>query len=166
MNTKASRTLIQNFFALCCALLLPLCASAAMAEQQIAVSNAWVRGTLPGQDMSAAYMTLVSQQDAILIRAESDVTKSVELHSMTMQNGIMKMRMLDKIALTANKPLQLAPGGLHLMLFDLKQPLSNGQLINFDLTFKIGSAEFKQRIKVPVKSLNENDAHDHSHHHH
>lgn len=173
MNTKFPLPSTHSFISVCTGLLLLLAGHCATAEQQIKVNDAWVRASLPGQTMSAAYMTLVSPQDATLLRAESDATKSVELHSMSMQNGVMKMRMLDKIALPANKPVQLAPGGLHLMLFDLKQPLNAGQFVNFELTLKSGNSEFKQTVKVPVKNPNESKDHhhdsghqDHSHHHH
>lgn len=136
------------------------------AAEIVTIDNAWVRSTLPGQQVGAAYMTLTSKQNAVLLRAESDVTKSVEIHSMRMQDGVMKMRMLDSINLSANKPYVLAPGGFHLMLFDLKQPLVVGQHVNFELTFKIGNVESKQKLKVLVKSSESDNAHDHGHHHH
>ena len=143
------------------------------AQEIVAIKDAWVRPSAPGQDVGAAYMTLLSTQNASLIHVESDITKSVEIHSMTMQNGIMKMRMLEKLALSANKPYKLAPGGFHLMLFDLKQPLAEGQQVEFELTFKLDDTKatqklFKQKIKVLVKAPanDEADQHGHEHHHH
>lgn len=136
------------------------------AENRVSIENAWVRPTIPGQDVGAAYMTFKSQQDATLIRVTSDVTESVEIHSMTMQSGVMKMRMLENLPIKAGKAYELKPGGFHLMLFDLKKPLSAGQQVYFELTFKSGSTEFKQSVKAPIKAPEVTEDHDHSHHHH
>ena len=136
------------------------------AADAVKVDSAWVRSTLAGQDVSAAYMTLTSQRDTQLIRVESDVTQSVEIHSMTMQNGVMKMRMLKELTLTAGKPYKLAPGGYHLMLFDLKKPLTAGDRVNFVLTFQSGSQQYKKTLSVNVKSDEDAAEDDHGHHHH
>ena len=135
------------------------------AADVVTIENAWVRGTLPGQDVGAAYMTMTSKQNTVLVHAESDVTDSVEIHSMSMQDGVMKMRMLDSLKLIANKPYKLTPGGFHLMLFDLKKPLTPGQYVNFELKFKTGNSEFTQKVKVLVKSGETEESHDHEHHH-
>ncbi|MDD2934229.1 MAG: copper chaperone PCu(A)C [Methylotenera sp.] len=139
-------------------------------KNSVSVENAWVRPTNAGQEVGAAYMTFTSKQNVNLVHVESDVTKSVEIHSMDMQNGVMKMRMLETLALVAGKPYQLAPGGFHLMLFDLKKPLTEGEQVNFTLTFKLqNNIEFKQQVKAVVKVANEEagNKHDtHEHHHH
>jgi copper(I)-binding protein len=127
----------------------------------VSVQNAWVRPTNAGQDVGAAYMTLTSTQDITLVGIESDITKSVvEIHSMSMEGGIMKMRMLDKLPLSAGKPYILAPGGFHLMLFDLKKPLNVGDQVNFVLHFRTNdsktndskSKDIKQNVKAMVQS--------------
>lgn len=141
--------------------------SYANAEDLVTIDNAWVRNTLPGQEVSAAYMTLTSQQNIVLINVESNVTKSVEIHSMSMQNGVMKMRMLRELPITAGKPYALAPGGYHLMLFDLKKSLNVGDKVNFVLTFRAGAQELKQTVSMHVKSAADDDTHDdHKHHQH
>lgn len=134
----------------------------ASASDAVSIQNAWVRATAPGQDVGAAYMTFNSRQDVNLIHVESDVTKSVEIHSMAMQNGVMKMRMLQNLPIKAGKPYKLEPGGFHLMLFDLKKPLTAGQHVNFELTFKSGGTEFKQSIKAPVQTSADTE---NKHHH-
>jgi len=138
------------------------------AQETVSIENAWVRATIPGQDVGAAYMTFASKQDVTLIRIESDATESVEIHSMSMQNGVMKMRMLETLPIKAGKPYKLEPGGFHLMLFDLKKPLAAGQQVKFELTFKSGNTEFKQQIKAPIKTMDsaESSSDDHGHHHH
>ena len=150
------------------ALALVISSAAAIAKDSVSIENAWVRPTTPGQDVGAAYMTFTSKQDVTLIRTTSDATESVEIHSMSMQNGVMKMRMLENLPIKAGKPYKLEPGGFHLMLFDLKKPLTAGQHVNFELTFKSGNTEFKQQIKAPVKEPDstESSSDDHGHHHH
>ncbi|HYN54314.1 MAG TPA: copper chaperone PCu(A)C [Methylotenera sp.] len=127
-------------------------------KELVSIQNAWVRSTNAGQSVGAAYMTLTSPQDATLVAVESDVTKNVEIHSMSMQSGVMKMRMLDTLPLAAGKPYTLAPGGFHLMLFDLKKPLNVGEPVNFVLHFKKIDSKtktditFKQNVKAMVQS--------------
>lgn len=125
-------------------------------QNAISIKEAWVRPSHPGQDVGAAYMTLTSMQDVALVRVESDVSPSIEIHSMTMQNGVMKMRMLDNLPLTAGKPYKLEPGGFHLMLFDLKKALVVGESVNFVLYFKAkNKVEFKQNLKAQVRAETE-----------
>ncbi|MFZ3086479.1 MAG: copper chaperone PCu(A)C [Methylotenera sp.] len=171
MNTLLSTSTLQRLLRY--VLLLTLAASSTYinAKDIVSIENAWVRPTIAGQDVGAAYMTFVSTQDATLIHAESNVTKSVEIHSMTMQNGVMKMRMLETLPLTAGKPYKLEPGGFHLMLFDLKKPLAEGEQVNFELTFKSKNVEFKQQVKALVKTpvsdeTNNGGSNSHEHHNH
>ena len=103
---------------------------------EINIADNWVRANAEGQDVGAAYMTITSASDTSLIKVESSVTQSVEIHSMSMDNGVMKMRMLENIDLKANTPYKLAPGGFHLMLFDLNKPLKVGGIVSFTLHFK------------------------------
>lgn len=144
-------------------------ADVAKTQDIVTITQPWVRATNPGQSVGAAYMTLSSAQDVTLTKVESDLTDSVEIHSMSMQNGVMKMRMLDTLPLAAGKPYKLAPGGFHLMLFDLKKPLNVGEQVNFVLNFKHkNNTEFKQNIKVMVKSSADDAANssDDDYHHH
>lgn len=113
-------------------ILIPACSK----QDSIEIKNQWVRASNDGQDVSAAYMTIVSNEDTSLIAIYSDVADVIEIHSMSMENGVMKMRMLDTLDLTAGKPTELSPGGFHLMLFDLKKPLTAGKEAHFTLHFK------------------------------
>lgn len=120
----------------------------------VSISNAWVREPAPGQKIGAAYMTLNSPQNSKLVYAEAtEAAGSVEMHSMTMDNGVMKMRMLDELTLEANMSKELGPGGFHLMLFDLKKPLKAGDEVTFRLCFKDTSGGIThQNITLPIKS--------------
>jgi copper(I)-binding protein len=102
----------------------------------VTIQDAWARPSNPGSTVGAAYMTLTSSKDASLVEAKADVSDSVEIHSMSMENGVMKMRMLDTLDLIAGKPTELSPGGFHLMLFDLKKPLTADNEAHFTLHFK------------------------------
>lgn len=130
----------------------------------IIVSDAWMRPTNPGQEVGAAYMTLLSKQDISIVGVESSVTDSVEVHSMSMENGVMRMRMLENFELKAGKPYKLSPGGFHLMLFDLKKPMIVGEQVSFTLHFKLNnqaknSEEYQQTIKMMVKNPPDNASH-------
>lgn len=118
---------------ICLCLLLP---AFAFAANTVKVSDDWVRASAPGQSVGAAYMTLQSPTDTSLVKVESNAADSVEIHSMTMKNGVMQMRMMEALPLTAGKPAKLKPGGFHLMLFDLKKPLKAGEKVKFTLHFK------------------------------
>lgn len=93
------------------------------------VANAWVRPPAPGQTVASAYVELTSARDAALVGAGSAVAARVEMHSMTMDGGVMRMRALPRIELPAGQTVKLAPGGMHLMLIDLKQPLRPGATV-------------------------------------
>ncbi|MDO9151439.1 MAG: copper chaperone PCu(A)C [Methylotenera sp.] len=151
------------------ALLLTIASSITQAQQLVSLDNPWVRATNAGQNISAGYMTMTSTHDVTLVKVESDVSDSVEIHSMKMENNVMKMRMLDSLPLNAGKPYKLEPGGYHLMMFNLKRPLIDAQVVNFEMTFKNNKGiEFKQKVKATVKSpdnSNQNNYGDHEHHH-
>ena len=125
----------------------------AMADNDISISNAWARATAPGQKVAAAYMDLTSKNGATLIKAETNIAGIVEIHSMTMENDVMKMRMLEVLELPAGKTVSLAPGGYHLMLFDLKQSLDAGKSTDFKLHFRTKAGDTKTlSVTLPIKT--------------
>lgn len=113
-----------------------LFASIAQAKENIQISNAWVRATVPGQEVSGAFLSVKSLRPAKLIKVESPIADSVEIHSMTMKNGVMEMRELKTLALPAGKLVKLAPGELHLMLIDIKRQLKPGDKVPLKLTLQ------------------------------
>ncbi len=119
---------------------------------EVKITDSWVRENAPGQSVGAAYMTLNSPQDSTLVYVETSVASSVEIHSMRIENNVMKMRMLEELSLKAGKPEKLAPGGLHLMLFDLKTPLKAGENAAFKLCFKDQAGNIThQNVTLPIK---------------
>lgn len=142
---------MNKFFKLACITALTL--SAATAYAQVTVSDAWVKATRPAQKVGAAYMTLQSPQDTTLVKIESPAAGTVEIHSMTMNDGIMKMRRLDDLPLSAGTPVKLAPGGFHLMLFDLEKPMQAGETVPFTLHFKDNAGNTSTvQTQAPVKA--------------
>ena len=133
-------------------LVLALIAAPSLA--QVAVSDAWVRGTVPGQKATGAFMSLKSPTDAALVSASSPVAGIVEIHEMSLEGGVMKMRAVPKLALPAGKAVDLKPGGYHVMLMDLKQPLKEGDTVPVTLAFtdKDGK-QVTQEVKAQVKAL-------------
>jgi copper(I)-binding protein len=124
------------------------------AKTEVTITDSWVRENAPGQSVGAAYMTLNSPQDSTLVYVETPVAGTVEIHSMSMENNVMKMRMLEELPLKAGKPEKLAPGGFHLMLFDLKAPLKAGENAAFKLCFKDKAGNIThQNVTLPIKSV-------------
>ena len=143
----------MNKFLLALIFSLTLLSSCGKPSPSVQISENWVRATEDGQDVGAAYMTLTSNTDTTLTSVESSVSDSIEIHSMTMDNGVMKMRMLDELALKAGKPTELAPGGYHLMLFDLKKALKAGEEVSFTLHFKDAQGkETVLNLNSPIKA--------------
>jgi copper(I)-binding protein len=109
---------------------------AAPVSAQVAVTGAWVRGTVAGQMATGAFMRLESPIDAALVAAASPVAKIVEIHQMRMDGGMMRMSAVDRVALPAGKAVDFAPGGYHVMLMDLAKPLHEGDTVPLRLTFE------------------------------
>ena len=141
--------LINRFFTL---FVLTFLLNACEQNHGVAIMDSWVRANAPGQSVGAAYMTLLSAQDSTMVKVESDIASSVEIHSMKMEDGVMKMRMLEELPLNAGKQEKLAPGGFHLMLFDLKKPLAVGENVNLTLSFKDTAGKItQQQVTLPIK---------------
>ena len=102
--------------------------------QPASVMDAWVRAPAPGQKVVGVYMEIVSRTNAALVAVASPLAARAELHSMALEDGVMKMRPLERIELPAGTAVKLAPGGLHIMLIDLKQPLQRGEKVPVTLT--------------------------------
>jgi len=102
---------------------------------QIEIKASWARATPGHAEVGAAYLTIVSPTADRLTAASSPVAKKVELHTMSMEGGVMKMRPLAAIDIPAGQPVTLSPSGMHIMLEGLNQPLRQGQSFPLTLTF-------------------------------
>jgi copper(I)-binding protein len=126
------------------------CASAPSASSGagITASDVWARAAATGN--SAAYMILRNNGAAAdrLIKAESDVAGTVELHKTTMEGGMMKMAPVDGIEIPAQGQAELKPGGLHVMLIGLKRELKAGEKFKLKLHFeKAGVQESEAEVR-------------------
>jgi len=110
--------------------------TAASAEtSQIEISNAWARATPAGAATAAAYLTIVAAAADRLVAVSTSAAKKADLHTMTMDGGVMKMRQIAGIDLPAGQPVTLKPGGMHIMLTELAGPLKEGQSFALNLNF-------------------------------
>lgn len=133
-----------------------LASTAAVAVQaQVRIADPWVRGTVPSQQATGAFMTIQAEQDVRLISGASPVAGVVEIHEMTMEGNVMKMRELKGgLPVAKGATAELKPGGYHVMLMDLKQPLTAGQNVPITLTFQGADQKaFTRQVDAPVRAL-------------
>jgi copper(I)-binding protein len=132
----------------------------------VEISNAWVRATVPGQPVAGAYLDAKATRDLKLVGVSSPAAKRGELHEMKHEGGVMKMRQVKEIDLPSGKTVSLAPGGLHIMLFDPVKPLVEGERVSMTLQFRRPSGEaFSHTIEAPVRGMDAGAGHSHGAHH-
>ncbi|MBI5889320.1 MAG: copper chaperone PCu(A)C [Nitrosomonadales bacterium] len=122
-----------------CAGLLAMMAVAPAYADDVKVTKAWTRATAPGQDSASVQLTITSKNDATLVGAASGSAQSGELHSMVVEDGVMKMRAIESLPLPANTPVTLGADGNHLMLIGLKTPLKAGRKLPFAIKVKFSN---------------------------
>lgn len=103
----------------------------------VEVSGAFIKQTPPNAKNSAIFMTLTNKgsKDAVLIGASSPIAKVAELHTHSMKDGKMMMKQVKEIVIKANSSVALKPGGLHVMLFDLKEQVKADTKTSVKLNF-------------------------------
>jgi periplasmic copper chaperone A len=102
---------------------------------QLEVNNAWARATPGKAENGAAYLTILSPTADRLVSVTSPVAKKAELHTMSMTGMVMQMRPVAGVDIPAGQPVSLKPGGEHIMLLGLNQPLREGQSFPLTLNF-------------------------------
>ena len=132
----------------------------APALAQIKIDGAWARPTVPGQQAGGGFLTLHSVAADRLLGGATPLAERLELHTMAMDGDVMKMRQLDRIELPAGQRVELKPGGLHLMLIGLKQPLTVGSKVPLTLRFE-KAGEVKVEMVVASRPMPAADAHKH-----
>lgn len=121
---------------------------------QVAVIDPWVRGVVPAQKATGAFMQLRAAADTTLVGASSPAAKIVEIHRMSMEGGVMRMSAIDKLALPAGRTVRLEPGGYHVMLMGLVEPLKEGDTVAITLALKDKHGRpFTVDVKAPVRAL-------------
>lgn len=118
----------------------------------VKVEHPWVRATAPGQEVAGAFMDLTADTDMTLVAAESKAAGTVQLHSMTMDNGVMVMRQVKDIALPKGKTVSLQPGGLHIMLIGLNGQIKPGDKTAITLVLRsAGGKELKVAVAAQAR---------------
>lgn len=129
-----------------------LLSAGAVAAADLEVANPWVRGTVPAQKATGAFMQLSSKGGVSLVGVASPAAKVVEIHEMVMDNNVMKMRAVPQLEVEAGKVLELKPGSYHVMLIDLKKPLAKGEIVPITLRVegkdkKVETVEIKAEVR-------------------
>lgn len=148
----------------------------------VTVAHPWARATPGGATVGAAFMEIRTEAGVTdrLVSAASPVAGRVEVHTHLMEGNVMKMRRVDALDLKPGASRILKPMGDHVMFFDLKQPLKEGDLVKIQLTFeKAGVIEVEGAVEPagamgphgmssqpvePGKDGAEKSGHEHKHH--
>jgi copper(I)-binding protein len=127
-------------------------AFAQTSAQSLTVTDAYVRAPAPSAPSTGAFMVIRNGGTAErrVLKAHSNAARVVELHTHRNEGGVMKMRPVADIAVAAGGETILKPGGLHVMLIDLQQPLKEGDVVPITLSFDDGSTV---KVDAPVKKL-------------
>jgi copper(I)-binding protein len=130
--------------------------------KDLRVLHPYARPTPPGARTAGAYFTLRNdgREADRLVRVESPVARTVEIHSMTTTDNVMRMRAVDALDVPAGSTVALGPSGYHVMLQELRQPLSVGHPVALTLTFeKSGTIEVLADVEAQLPG--ERSAHRH-----
>jgi periplasmic copper chaperone A len=134
---------------------LALIATAAAAQEfkvgSLEIGQPWARATPKGATIGGGYLKITNKgaEPDRLVGGSSPVAGRFEIHEMTMVDGVMKMRPLaNGLEIKPGQTLELKPGGLHVMLVGLKQPLEAGQTVKGTLVFeKAGTVEIEYKVE-------------------
>jgi copper(I)-binding protein len=124
-------------------------------QGDIHIMKPWSRPLPAVSTNGAAYMTLMNKGSAPdkLLSVSTPMAKKAEIHNHIMEGGMMKMRRVDAVELVPGEPSVLKPGGLHVMMMGLKEPLVDGKSFPLTLNFeRAGTVEVTVRIFEPEES--------------
>jgi len=118
--------------------------------QKLTVDMATIRAPIPGHSMTAAFLTInnAGKDSCKLTSAGSEFAEKIEFHTHQHVNGMMKMRPVESVEVAANSTLEFKPGGLHLMLFGVKE----GQAESADITLGTDNCG-EITFNAPIKSI-------------
>ena len=136
-------------------------AFAPFAWADVQVSGAWARATLPGQTVGGVYMQLRSDTPSRLVAVKSPAARAAEVHQMSNDGGVMRMRRVDSLDLPAGKTMVFEPGGYHVMLLDIVRPLKAGQRVALTLVIEEGGKRFNVAVEAQIRSPLDEDPHAH-----
>ena len=121
----------------------------AAAQAAVVARDAWVRGMIPVQHETVAYLTLTSNEEAKVVAVRTPAAKRAHFHTSSMSGGVMRMEAVDTLRLPAGTPVKLEPGGTHLMLIDVARALKPGDTVPLEFTIEDAKG---QRTTLEVKA--------------
>ena len=135
------------------------------ARAAVTVEEPWVRATVPGQAVGAAYLTLLSSEPAVLVAVQTPVAKQAEIHETTTQGAVTRMRAVSRLELPPGRAVALKPGGHHIMLTNLARPLKTGDRVPLTLIIE-GQNKKREQVQVVAEvrtATDKGDRHEHKH---
>ncbi len=136
------------------AYLVALACIAGAAQAGVTATDAWVRGTVPAQKTTGAFVTLTSTGEAKLVAVSTPAAKSAEIHASEEKDGVMHMHAVEAIALPAGKRVELKAGSFHIMLVGLTRPLAAGDQVPLTLTIEeAGGKRTQVEVRAEVRPL-------------
>ncbi|MDN4591174.1 hypothetical protein DBA29_22070 [Xenophilus aerolatus] len=140
-------------FVAACAVYAGAVAAFAQNAAPVETSGAWVRAAVPGQSGTGAFMKLTAQAPLKLVGVATPVAGVAEVHEMKLEGDTMKMRGVPALDLPARQAVELKPGGYHVMLMDLQQPIRVGGSVPLTLTFEDAKGvKSTLALQVPVQA--------------
>ncbi len=150
-----SRPIIRVGLLCIVSLIVPLLVACSSGVQgpSLTIEDVWARQSPAAEGTSAAYMTLKNSGNEAdtLVKVTTKVSDAAEIHEMSMENQVMKMRPVSgqRLEIPARGAVELKPGGLHIMLIGLKQQLKPGDKIDITLTFeKTGEMTVQAEVRA------------------
>jgi copper(I)-binding protein len=124
----------------------------------LVIAHPWSRPTAPGMPMGVAYFAITNNgpQEDELLSARTPAAARVEFHRTIFEGGMARMRPAGTLAIAPGKTLRAEPGGLHLMLVELKTPLVDGTTVPLVLTFKSAG---EVTVQLRVEQRDQDGAH-------
>lgn len=116
----------------------------------IRLEDGYIRLSAPGLQIAAGYLTIrnASSQPDELLGAISSRAQGIQIHSSSMQGGVMRMREVKGVTIPAGGSMVLSPGGLHLMVMGLDPGLKPGESVPLELRFRSGTL----RVDLPLRA--------------
>ena len=149
------------------------CSHNKKANTDLTIERGWARATPGMVKNGAVYLTVLNKgkKKDTLVAAESELAERTEIHTHQDENGIMKMRRVPALEISPKERITFKPGGYHVMLLGLHEPLKRGKTITLKLIFKTaGKVKFQAKIMgvgtLNAPSAQKQNEHKGTHHHH
>jgi copper(I)-binding protein len=153
MRNRVRTGLLTLLWSLCCGNPAIAPAAAPTEASGIEVKAAWARATVPGQAVAGVYLQIRSTSKAEITGVRTPDAKRAELHSMSSEGGVMRMRQLEKLELPAGQTVTLEPNGIHIMLLDPHRQLKPGDKVKLTLLVRQGGKQVSLPVVAEVRKI-------------